>query len=145
MNAMATTGARKIPPRNRKKTLTREWPRPPENPGGKGPPRRQEPPHRNAKSRDNPQEVFSGQQILEITDEQIEFVRKRKPSVDVYIDNIRRPEFSGSLLNIIKADEKIVVQLSGSKQPGKEKETKIPVTKSIMIKLPALPNKEVGI
>ena len=138
MNMMTTTGSRKIPPRNRKKMLTRKWPSPPENPGGKGPPRK------NAKSRDDPQKVFSGQQILKITDEQIKFVKKRKPSVAVYIDNIRKPEFSGSLLNIDKADEKIVVQLSGSKQPDKKREIKISVTKRIMIKL-LLPNKEVRI
>ena len=124
-----------IPPRDRKKTLIHGWPRPPENPGGKGSS------HKNAKSRDDHREMFYEQQILEITDGQIELIKGRKPSVDVYIDNIRKPEFSGSLSNVNKADKKIVVQLSGSKQPGKKKETKITVTRSIMIKL-SLPNKE---
>jgi len=135
MNMMTTTGSRKIPPRKGKKTLIHEWPRPPENPGGKGPPRGQGPPHKNAKSRDDHREAFSGQQILKIMGEQIKFIKEKKPFVDVYIDNIRRPEFSGSLSNINKADEKIVVQLSGSKQPGKEKEIRIAVTKNISIEL----------
>ncbi len=137
---MTIKGSRKTPPRNQ--TPIREWTKPPVNPEDKGPPRGQGPPYQNAKSRDDHREAFYGQQILEITDGQIELIKERKPSIDVYINNIRRPEFSGSLLNINKADEKIVVQLSGFKQPGKKKETKIPVTKSLMIKLPVLPNVE---
>lgn len=134
MSMTITTGSQKGLP----KTSIRERPRPPVNPGGKGPPHGQGPPR-------NGSQQFSGQQILEITDEQIEFIKEKKPAVDIYINNIRKPEFSGSLSDIDKTDKKIVVQLSGSKQPGKEKETKIMVTKSIMIEFSVLPNKEVEI
>lgn len=127
--SITTTKSRKGPS-NKEKMSIREWPRPPANPIGKGPP--------------HGSQQFSGQQILEITDEQIEFIKKKKPSVDIYIDNIRKPELSGSLSDIDKANEKIVVQLSGYRQPGKEKEIRIAVTKSIMIEL-VLPNKEVEI
>lgn len=116
------TGSQKGLTSNRKKTSIHELPRPP---------------RKSAKSRDDRQQ-FSGQQILKIDEQTIEFIGKRRPAVVVYINNIKKPECSGSLSGINTTDKKIVVQLSGYKQPKIE----IAVTKSIMIEL-VLPNKEV--